>query len=223
MRREAMMWGQFCAVALIAASSLTMCGCSDSNKWCLSIPWVTKKQSLDTSFALGATAERGVPARPVPMYERTIPPGGLILPPLHEEDEGTFETDVSFRHERDRYLRGVHNDMREMYSDVLRLASNADQKGAAGWAAFDPKLRAITMNAKLIQRYLLQIPDADEMDWETLKVKIDAQLQEARAVLLEAQQDINRVDNEAHVVSSTDLSDHPLVTYLFSSVWDEVE
>jgi len=173
--------------------------------------WVSKKQSLETSFALGSTTERDVPVRTTPMYERTIPREGFILPDLYLEEDDDIDDDdtVTLRRDRAVFLASVHNELVSMQHDLLRVAASADQKGAAGWAAFDPKVRAFGMSQKLIQRYLLQVPEADVSEWNALKVKIGAQMQELRAVLLEAQQDLERVRERGHYISSNPLSGHP--------------
>ena len=197
------MWGQICCAAVAFGTCLSLSGCG---------LLVSKNQSLDTSFALGATSERDVPVRRVPLYERTIPREGFILPDVYLEDDDLDDDDdddVTLRHERAVFLASVHNELVSMQHDLLRVATTADQKGAAGWAAFDPKVREFGMSQKQIQRYMMQLPEADDAEWNALKVKIGVQLQQLRAVLLEAQQEIQQVDEDGHFISSNPLSNHP--------------
>jgi hypothetical protein len=192
------MWVQLYGVVMAAGVCLSMSGCG---------LWVSKNESLRASYALGATSDRDVPVRVLPLYERTIPREGFILPELHEED--VLDDDVTLRHERAVFLASVHNELVSMQHDLLRVATTADQKGAAGWAAFDPKVREFGMSQKLIQRYVMQLPQADDAEWNALKIKIGMQLQQLRAVLLEAQQEIQQVDDDGHFISSNPLSNHP--------------
>lgn len=194
------MWGQLCGAATAIGMCVCMSGCG---------LWVSKKQSLDTSFALGATSERDVHVRPAPVYERSIPRDGLILPELYFEDEDIDGDTVSLRRDRAVFLANVHNELVSLQRDLLLAASRADQKGAAGWAAFDPKVREFGTGQKLIQRYLLQAPRADVADWLALKTKINTQLDLLRAVIIEAQQNLEQVREPGHYISSNPLSNHP--------------
>lgn len=202
------MWGQFRGIVLAVAVCLTLSGCG---------LWVSKKQSLETSFALGATAERDVRVRPARVYERTIPREGHILPDLYDEENDDLDDDaddVTLRRDRALFLATINNQMVEMRHELMRVATIADQKGAAGWAAFDPKVREFGTAQKLIQRYLLQASDADAAEWNSLKTKISEQLQHIRAVLLEASQQLHRINDDGHFVSDgRRLADHPALVW----------
>jgi len=184
---------------LLLFSALALGGCGR---------FVGKMAYFDTAMSPALSMVRDQPPirEPEPVATPTIPREGLLLPPLHEEDQPAVDDNVSISNDRLRYGVETSNRLEAMRNDLRRIWALATQKGAIGVAAFDPNLRAFNTSVRLIERYFFEAVDDDPAQWPNYRVKIDAQMRRAADAVREALQDVQRVDDAGHLANDGSLT-----------------
>lgn len=165
---------------------------------------VSSDRHLDNSIrANGDDVDYVAPQHRERLPEQRDP---IELPRLRSEEDLDIDGDVErpphMQSGNMNYLSFLYSTVVEMRDEVMRLTARAEQKGAGGRAALDPKLRTFHTSVRLINRYVVQFYDADAAEWEALKVKINEEIKAARSALREAAEAIERVKDEGHLITA---------------------
>lgn len=154
---------------------------------------VSQREYLSNSMspALSARVE-SMPVRTVEPYIDTNPPEGLRLPSFGDDEGDDAPDEDTSVNSDESYARSVFRQLALMHDALERLTVLAEQKGGAAVAAIDPKLRSFRTSVHMIEQYMLYLPDADDADRASLRVKIDVVLRDAGATVWEAVREVQR-------------------------------